>query len=98
MSGKLFFFMYMLLIGCLFISLKFIFHLPPSVSFSHVDEILFVWVAYISINGWYHHIPLTNRFLEFGGLIHYDPSQTIMYHNLKQTQNISVSGQLNLYN
>lgn len=69
MSGKLFFFMYMLLIGCLFISLKCIFHLPSSVSFSHVDKILFIWVVYIFINGWYHHIPITNRLLEFGGLI-----------------------------
>lgn len=69
MSGKLFFFMYMLLVGYLFISWKFIFRLPSSVSFSHVDGILFMWVIYIFINGWYHHIPVTNRLLEFGGLI-----------------------------
>lgn len=69
MTGKLFFFMCMLLIGYLFISLKFIFRLPPSVSFNHVDGLLFTWVTYIFINGWYHHIPVTNRLLEFRGLI-----------------------------
>lgn len=69
MSGKLFFFMYMLVIGYLFISLKFIFRLPSLMSFSNVDGILFIWVIYIFINGWYHHIPVTNRLLEFGGLI-----------------------------
>lgn len=69
MSGKLFFFMYMLLIGYLFISLKYIFRSPLSVSFSYVDGVLFMWVIYIFINGWYHHIPVTNRLLEFGGLI-----------------------------
>ncbi len=69
MSAKIFFFVYMLLVGYLFVSLKFMVCLPPSVSFSHMDGILLIWVIYIFINGWYHHIPVTNRLLEFWGLI-----------------------------
>lgn len=69
MSGKFFFFISMLLIAYFFISLKYIFRLPSVVSFSYMDGILFLWVVYILLNGWYHHIPISNRLLEFAGLI-----------------------------
>ena len=69
MSGKMFFFLYVILIGGILIVLKFITKSSICVSFSYMDGILFLWIAYILINGWFQHIPLSNRLLELGGLV-----------------------------
>lgn len=69
MSGKMFFFLYVILIGGILIALKFITKSSFCVSFSYIDGILFLWIAYILINGWFQHIPLSNRLLELSGLV-----------------------------
>lgn len=69
MSGKMFFFLYVILIGGILIALKFITKSSFCVSFSYIDGILFLWIAYILINAWFQHIPLSNRLLELSGLV-----------------------------
>lgn len=68
-SGKMFFFLYVILVYAILYSLKFITKLPSSISFSYMDGLLLVWTAYIFINGWFHHIHISDRLLEFGGLM-----------------------------
>lgn len=69
MSGKMFFFLYAVLACGLLFSLKFIVGTSNYMAFSAVDGALLLWIAYILVNGWFQHIPMSNRFLELQGLI-----------------------------
>lgn len=69
MSGKMFFFLYAVLVCGLLSSLKFIVKTYDSMAFSVVDGALLLWIGYILINGWSQQIPMSNRFLELLGLI-----------------------------
>lgn len=68
-SGKMFFFLYTVLVGCILYFVQFIIKLPSSISFSYLDGVILLWVVYILCNGWIHGIQVSDRFLEFGGLI-----------------------------
>lgn len=69
MSGKMFFFLYVVLIGSIIVALKFITKPSINVSFNYIDGMLFLWISFIFMNGWFQHIHLSNRLLEFVGLI-----------------------------
>lgn len=83
-SGKMFFFLYIICICGILFSLKFITKLPSSISFSYIDGVLLIWTAYILINGWFHHIHISDRLLEFGGLI-------LLYVSLRQIEQTKYS-------
>jgi len=78
-SGKMFVFLYaMLIIGALFM-LKFMNKPQDRISFSKIDGLLFVWATYILLNGWLQQMPVSNRLLEFAGLI-------VLYIALRQIE------------
>ncbi len=68
-SGKMFFFLYTILGGCILYFVKFIIKFPFSISLTYIDGAMLLWVVYILCNGWFHSIQVSDRLLEFGGLI-----------------------------
>lgn len=68
-SGKMFFFLYTIFIVCVLFFIKFILKFPLLFSFIDLDKVVFLWVIYILCNGLLHGIQVSDRLLEFGGLI-----------------------------
>lgn len=69
MSGKMFFFLYLILAAGIILSLKNIVKFPVCISYNCVDISLSLLVIYMIINNYLKNIPVTNRVLEFFGLI-----------------------------
>ena len=68
-SGKMFFFLYTLLITVALLALKLILKPPCFVRFSFIEALLLIWIAFVLLNGIIKQMPLTGRLLEFFGLI-----------------------------
>lgn len=68
-SGKMFFFIYIISIATIFFFLKYVVNTSVYVSFSYVDGVLILWIVYILVNSLLHNTPLSYRFFELLGLI-----------------------------
>lgn len=68
-NGKMFFFLFLILIGTFFLCFKIIISPTINIHFSNIDFILFIWISYILFNAEFHHVPISGRLLELYGLI-----------------------------
>lgn len=68
-SGKYIYFLCAICILMVLYFLRCIAKSPTNILFSYIDGLLFLWIGYILVNSWLKHIPLSNRFIEFLGLI-----------------------------
>jgi O-antigen ligase len=78
-SGKMFFFLYAILIAGVLLLLKLTANFLSCIRLSKVDILLSVWIIYILLNGLFQQMPISGRLLEFSGLI-------ILYITLRQTE------------
>ena len=68
-SGKMFFFLYALLIAVGLLTVKTVIKSPVSIRLSKIDGLLLIWIAFVLLNGLFQKMPVTVRLLEFLGLI-----------------------------
>ena len=68
-SGKMFFFLYAILISGILLAVKIAFKTYSCMHFSIIDVLLLVWFVYILINGFIKQMPVSGRLLELFGLV-----------------------------
>jgi len=67
--GKMFFFLYTMLIGIGLVVIKIVVKSTVCFRFSIIDVFSLIWVFYILWNGFFHQMPFSHRFYELLGLI-----------------------------
>ncbi|MDR0605279.1 MAG: O-antigen ligase family protein [Bacteroidales bacterium] len=77
--GKLFVFLYIMFVIIILLSIQAIINFIIHIRFSKLDIAFLIWIMYILLNSILHHVPLSNRLLEFYGLI-------ILYIALRQIE------------
>jgi O-antigen ligase len=82
-SGKMFFFTYMILAVGALSFLYTVIHISPHIRFGNLDAVLAIWAVFVLLNVIVKHVPVSVRLLEFCGL-------TVLYVVLRQIESSKV--------